>query len=39
LHDAKKIAEALKALDIKITAKAGGDKLFGSVTKLTSLKL
>lgn len=29
---AKKTAEALKALDIKITSKAGGDKLFGSVT-------
>ncbi|ESU20462.1 ribosomal protein L9 [Flavobacterium enshiense DK69] len=30
--DAKAIGEALKALDIKITAKAGGEKLFGSVT-------
>lgn len=30
--DAKSLAEALKALDIKITAKAGGEKLFGSVT-------
>ena len=30
--DAKNLAEALKALDIKITAKAGGEKLFGSVT-------
>ncbi|MCU0350798.1 MAG: 50S ribosomal protein L9 [Flavobacterium sp.] len=30
--DAKALAESLKALDIKITAKAGGDKLFGSVT-------
>ncbi len=30
--DAKAIAETLKALDIKITAKAGGEKLFGSVT-------
>ncbi|WP_121966004.1 50S ribosomal protein L9 [Myroides sp. N17-2] len=30
--DAKVIAEALKALDIKITVKAGGEKLFGSVT-------
>jgi len=28
------LAEALKALDIKITAKAGGDKLFGSVTNI-----
>lgn len=32
VDDAKKQAEALKALEIKITAKAGGDKLFGSVT-------
>lgn len=32
VDDAKKTAEALKALDIKIAAKAGGDKLFGSVT-------
>jgi large subunit ribosomal protein L9 len=30
--DAKSLAEALKVLEIKITAKAGGDKLFGSVT-------
>lgn len=30
--DAKATGEALKALDIKITAKAGGEKLFGSVT-------
>lgn len=30
--DAKSIAEAIKALDIKISAKAGGEKLFGSVT-------
>jgi large subunit ribosomal protein L9 len=32
VEDAKKLAESLKALEIKITAKAGGDKLFGSVT-------
>ncbi|CAM3441386.1 Large ribosomal subunit protein bL9 [Flavobacterium longum] len=32
VDDAKKQAESLKALEIKITAKAGGDKLFGSVT-------
>ncbi|HLN95684.1 MAG TPA: 50S ribosomal protein L9 [Flavobacterium sp.] len=32
VEDAKKQAEALKALEIKIVAKAGGDKLFGSVT-------
>ena len=30
--DAKAIAETLKALDLKIIAKAGGEKLFGSVT-------
>ena len=30
--DAKATAEAIKALEIKITAKAGGEKLFGSVT-------
>jgi len=39
IDDANKTAEALKTLDIKITAKAtegasAGDKLFGSVTKL-----
>jgi len=34
LDDAKKLAETLKALDIKITAKAGGEKLFGSVTNM-----
>lgn len=32
VNDAKTIAEAIKALEIKITAKAGGEKLFGSVT-------
>ncbi|KIX20432.1 50S ribosomal protein L9 [Flavobacterium sp. 316] len=32
VDDAKKVAESLRALDIKISAKAGGDKLFGSVT-------
>jgi len=32
IADANVIAEALKALDIKITVKAGGEKLFGSVT-------
>ncbi len=30
--DAKSLAEKLKALEIKISAKAGGEKLFGSVT-------
>lgn len=34
VDDAKKLAEALKALDIKISAKAGGEKLFGSVTNI-----
>ncbi|RAR46301.1 50S ribosomal protein L9 [Flavobacterium lacus] len=34
VDDAKKLAESLKALDIKITAKAGGEKLFGSVTNM-----
>ena len=32
VDDAKKQAEALKAVEIKISAKAGGEKLFGSVT-------
>lgn len=34
VNDAKATAEALKALDIKITSKAGGEKLFGSVTNV-----
>src|SRR5690554_2255218 len=34
VDDAKKVAEALKAVEIKITAKAGGEKLFGSVTNI-----
>ncbi|MDD7888118.1 50S ribosomal protein L9 [Flavivirga sp. 57AJ16] len=35
IDDANKIAEALKALEIKIAAKAGaGDKLFGSVNNI-----
>lgn len=32
VDDAKKTAEAIKGLEIRITAKAGGEKLFGSVT-------
>ncbi len=32
--DANQQAEAIKALDIKITAKAGGEKLFGSITNI-----
>ncbi|MFT3795941.1 50S ribosomal protein L9 [Flavobacterium sp.] len=34
VEDAKKQAEALKALEIKIAAKAGGEKLFGSITNI-----
>ncbi|RNL78047.1 50S ribosomal protein L9 [Sinomicrobium pectinilyticum] len=35
IDDAKKVADALNKLEIKITAKAGaGDKLFGSVTNI-----
>lgn len=34
IDEAKAIAEVLKTLEIKITAKAGGDKLFGSVTNI-----
>lgn len=32
VNDAKQTAEALRALDIKIIVKAGGEKLFGSIT-------
>ena len=34
VNDAKAKAEALKTLDIKIYAKAGGEKLFGSITNI-----
>lgn len=34
VNDAKALAEALKALEIKITAKAGGEKLFGSISNI-----
>jgi len=34
VDEAQKTAEALKSLEIKITAKAGGEKLFGSVTNV-----
>lgn len=34
VNDAKALAETLKALEIKITAKAGGEKLFGSITNI-----
>jgi large subunit ribosomal protein L9 len=32
--DAKATADALKAMEIKISAKAGGEKLFGSITNI-----
>ena len=32
--DAKALAEAIKAIEIKISAKAGGEKLFGSITNI-----
>ena len=32
--DAKELAEKLKAIEIKISAKAGGEKLFGSITNI-----
>ncbi|HOZ74311.1 MAG TPA: 50S ribosomal protein L9 [Flavobacterium sp.] len=34
VNDAKALAETLKALEIKISAKAGGEKLFGSITNI-----
>jgi large subunit ribosomal protein L9 len=34
VSDAKALAEALKAIEIKIYAKAGGEKLFGSITNI-----
>jgi large subunit ribosomal protein L9 len=34
VNDAKALAEALKALEIKITSKAGGEKLFGSISNV-----
>ena len=34
ISDAQAIAEALKAIEIKIIAKAGGEKLFGSITNI-----
>jgi large subunit ribosomal protein L9 len=34
ISDAQTLAEALKAIEIKITAKAGGEKLFGSITNI-----
>jgi large subunit ribosomal protein L9 len=34
VNDAKALAETLKGLEIKISAKAGGEKLFGSITNI-----
>ncbi|HEY1195201.1 50S ribosomal protein L9 [Flavobacterium sp.] len=34
IADAKALAETLKSLEIKLTAKAGGEKLFGSITNI-----
>lgn len=34
VSDAQALAEALKAIEIKIFAKAGGEKLFGSITNI-----
>jgi len=34
VNDAKALAEKLKEVEIKISAKAGGEKLFGSVTNI-----
>ena len=34
VNDAKELAEKIKAIEIKITAKAGGEKLFGSITNI-----
>ena len=34
VNDAKALAEALKAIEIRIIAKAGGEKLFGSITNI-----
>lgn len=34
VDDAKQIADSLKDLELKITVKAGGEKLFGSVTNI-----
>jgi large subunit ribosomal protein L9 len=34
VNDAKALAENLKAIEIRIIAKAGGEKLFGSITNI-----
>ena len=37
VNDAKALGEALKAIEIKITAKAGGEKLFGSISNIENV--
>ncbi len=34
VNDAKALADTLKAIEVKISAKAGGEKLFGSITNI-----
>ena len=34
VNDARALGESLKAIEIKITAKAGGEKLFGSISNI-----
>jgi large subunit ribosomal protein L9 len=34
VNDAKALAETLKSLEVKLYAKAGGEKLFGSITNI-----
>jgi large subunit ribosomal protein L9 len=34
VNDAKALAETLKSIEIKLFAKAGGEKLFGSITNI-----
>ena len=34
ISDAQAVADALRAIEIKIIAKAGGEKLFGSITNI-----
>ena len=34
VNDAQALADKLKALEIKLTAKAGGEKLFGSISNI-----
>lgn len=34
VNDAKGLAETLKSLEVKLYAKAGGEKLFGSITNI-----